>query len=252
MQITRDGIETRAGPSEVVHRRGLPRCGRDAVRRLAPEREQRPLHPGSANGVAHASERPDDLRDRGRRPRTAPRRPDRGHPARLPGVPRAGRGSLARGDAESLHDPSRDVKSTTKPIRDLRRQDRRQVPHARLRGSQPEQDSRLRSAFSGELARAADLDAAEGWHCLEHDKDAPCVARQVAELDVALGDHDLERSISPAKPDRGDVRAAVLALGRQHGRRGAPEQRANAFEPPVTTGNLPCRREAFLEHSRIR
>ena len=47
MQITRNSIDTVRGPERVVHRRGVHRFGRGALGRIAPEREQRPLHPGA-------------------------------------------------------------------------------------------------------------------------------------------------------------------------------------------------------------
>ena len=64
MQITRNSTND-GGAERVVHRRGLPRRGRRAVGRLAPEREQRPLHARRTHRLAHAPERPDDLRPEG-------------------------------------------------------------------------------------------------------------------------------------------------------------------------------------------
>jgi hypothetical protein len=46
-----------------------------------------------------------------------------------------------------------------------------------------------------ELGRTADLDAAEGWHRLEHEEGAPWIARQVAELDVAFGNETRSRAL---------------------------------------------------------
>ena len=74
----RDRYQSR--PRRLVHRRRLPRPGGGAGRLVAREREQRPLHARCADGVAHAPERADDLRDRGRRPCAATRRGGRGHP----------------------------------------------------------------------------------------------------------------------------------------------------------------------------
>ena len=59
---------TRGSGRRLVHRRGLRGRGRGAVGHLARDGEQRPLHAGRAHRVAHAPERPDDLRPRGRRP----------------------------------------------------------------------------------------------------------------------------------------------------------------------------------------
>ena len=61
MQITRNSLDTNAGPERLVHRRGLRRHRRGAVGRLAGARELRPLHSRRAHRVAHAPERPDDL-----------------------------------------------------------------------------------------------------------------------------------------------------------------------------------------------
>ena len=54
----------------VVHRLGLHRRSRGALRRLAREREQRSFHTGRANGVAHPPQRTDDLRARRHRARS--------------------------------------------------------------------------------------------------------------------------------------------------------------------------------------
>ena len=81
MQITRNSIETMAGPSEWFT--GAVYVDTVARRRaFAPEREQRPLHTWRPHGMAHAPQRPDHLRHRGRRPRAASRRAGRGHPPR--------------------------------------------------------------------------------------------------------------------------------------------------------------------------
>ena len=104
MQITRNGTDTAAGAERMVHGRGLHRRGRRPVRRLSPEREQRPLYSGCADRVAHAPERPDDLRPRGRRPRATPRRSSRGHSPGRPRLLRAGRGALARRRGDAFHD----------------------------------------------------------------------------------------------------------------------------------------------------
>ena len=61
MQITRNSIETKSGPSEwftgavYIDTVAAPSNG------LAPEREQRPFHAGRTHRVAHPSERSDDL-----------------------------------------------------------------------------------------------------------------------------------------------------------------------------------------------
>ena len=72
MQITRNSIETRGGPGEWF----TGAVYVDAVGFthwiVAVEREQRSLHAGRADGVAHPSEWPDDLRHRRRRPLPAP------------------------------------------------------------------------------------------------------------------------------------------------------------------------------------
>ena len=65
MQITRIGIDTAAGPSDWF----TGAVFIDAVAEpsgLAPEREQRALHARRAHRLAHAPQRPDDLRPRGR------------------------------------------------------------------------------------------------------------------------------------------------------------------------------------------
>lgn len=63
MQITKNGIETAAGPNEWF-------TGA-AVRFLASQREQRPLRAGRTNRVAHAPERANDLRHGWHWPRPA-------------------------------------------------------------------------------------------------------------------------------------------------------------------------------------
>ena len=67
----------------VVHRLGLHRRSRGAIRRLAREREQRSFHTGRANGVAHPPQRTDGLRARRHRARAVPRGPDRGSYGRV-------------------------------------------------------------------------------------------------------------------------------------------------------------------------
>jgi hypothetical protein len=108
----------------------------------------------------------------------------------------------------------------------LARQNRRQIPHVWLVGREPQKDAGLRSFGSeavavgrtevapgdggadgfdvalDELGTSANLDSAEWSSRLEHDEDAPRVARQVTKLHVALGNDDLERVVGPAKPDR--------------------------------------------------
>jgi hypothetical protein len=91
------------------------------------------------------------------------------------------------------------------------------------------------------LADAANFDATERWHHLEHDEDAPWLAREVAELDVTFGDDDLECSLPPTKPNRGDVRAAILSVRRQHRGRGSFDERANTLKPVAGhPSNLPA------------
>jgi hypothetical protein len=51
------------------------------------------------------------------------------------------------------------------------------------------------------------LNATKRWHRLEDDEDAAQIARQVPQLDVALGDHDLEGVVFPRQhPDASDAR----------------------------------------------
>ena len=62
MQITRSSIETMTGPAEwftgAVYLDAVAAPGG----RVALQREQRPLHARRPHGLAHAPERPDDLR----------------------------------------------------------------------------------------------------------------------------------------------------------------------------------------------
>ena len=89
---------------------------------------------------------------------------------------------------------------------------------------------------------AAHLDAAERPNRLEDDENAPWISRQVAELEIALGDHHLERSVVPAKPDRRNERTAVLPIGRQDGGGGSLQERAHAVDPGFSHVVEPTRR----------
>ena len=109
MQITRNGIDTTLGPSDWF-------TGAAYIDPVATPSDASRLSASSvhftargAHCVAHPPERPDDLRPRRRRPRTAPRRRDRRDPCRRPGVLRAGRGARARCGADPLHDPPGDA-----------------------------------------------------------------------------------------------------------------------------------------------
>jgi hypothetical protein len=53
----------------------------------------------------------------------------------------------------------------------------------------------------------------------------------VAQLHIPLGDHDLEGFIDPAESHLHRVRAAVLAIGRQHCGSGSFQQRPHRFDP---------------------
>ena len=77
------------------------------------------------------------------------------------------------------------------------------------------------------------LQAAERPDSLEDDQHTAWVAGQVAQLHVTLSDHDLQGLIGPAKPYRHCVRAAVLAIGRQHCRSGRLQQRPHPFDPKL-------------------
>ena len=101
----------RSRPQRVVHRHGLHRHRRHTLRAVPPCGQQRPLHPRRPHRLAHPPQRPDHLRHRGRRPRAAPRRTDRGDPPGRPRVLRARRGPLARRRPEPLHDPHSDAGS---------------------------------------------------------------------------------------------------------------------------------------------
>ena len=96
MQITRSSIETTTGPAEWFTGSVYLDAVAAPTAALTRAGEQRPLHARRAHGLAHAPERADDLRHRGRRPLPAPRRPARDDPARRPRLLRARRGALAR------------------------------------------------------------------------------------------------------------------------------------------------------------
>jgi hypothetical protein len=71
---------------------------------------------------------------------------------------------------------------------------------------------------------------------LEGDQGALRVAGQVAQLHIALGDHDLEGFTGPAIPHGDGVGAGVLAVGRQHCGRGGFQQRPHRFDPRTAPG----------------
>ena len=71
MQITRNSLDTERGPSDWFTGAVYIDTVAAPVGRVAGQREQRPLHAGRAHRLAHAPERPDDLRHRGRRPRAS-------------------------------------------------------------------------------------------------------------------------------------------------------------------------------------
>ena len=58
----------------------------------------------------------------------------------------------------------------------------------------------------------------------------PGIAQQVAMLDVAVRDADLEATVAPLVPDRRQERAAVLAIGREDGAVRALEQIAQLLD----------------------
>jgi hypothetical protein len=89
MQITRNGIETNVGPGDWFTG-AVRRHDGNAIRLVASEREQRPLHTGRTDGVAYPSQRPDALRHGRRRTGTVTWRADRGDPPRRPCLLRAG------------------------------------------------------------------------------------------------------------------------------------------------------------------
>ena len=114
---------------------------------------------------------------------------------------------------------------------------------------QTEDDSRLGAPFRGEaltrghpeilprndgaggghvrvdqLRIPADLHAPKGPSGFEHDEHATRITLEMAQLHVALGDHNLERVAGPTKPDGTDVRTAIAAVGRQYCRSGGFER----------------------------
>ena len=110
MQITRNSVETAAGPSEWFTGAVYLDPGRQPVRRIAPDRKQRPLHAGRRtawhthpNGQTIYVTEGVGLAQR------------RGGPIEVirPGDRvffEPGRGSLARRCADALHDPHRDAR----------------------------------------------------------------------------------------------------------------------------------------------
>src|SRR5439155_6898880 len=110
MEINRNSIETAAGPTDWFTGAVFIDAVASPSDDSASEREQRPLHAWGPDRLAHAPERPDDLRHRGRRPLPAARRPDGGDPTRRPRLLRARRGTLARCGPEPLHDAPRDAR----------------------------------------------------------------------------------------------------------------------------------------------
>ena len=108
MQITRNSVETMAGPSDwftgavyidaVAAPSDTSRLSASSVHFTPGARTAWHTHPNGQTIFV----------TRGRRPRAAPRRPDRGDPPRRPRLLRAGRGALARRRADAVHDPPRD------------------------------------------------------------------------------------------------------------------------------------------------
>jgi hypothetical protein len=74
------------------------------------------------------------------------------------------------------------------------------------------------------------FDSAERSNRFENDESAARVTRQVAELEIVLGDHHLEPSVAPAKPNRRNERGAVLSIRGQNRRRGSLHERAHVFD----------------------
>ncbi len=134
-------------------------------------------------------------------------------------------------------------------------QDSRQIPDAWTVAGKPKQDPWLGSPLGREpravsyceiaprdtrshrtdvafdqLAHPTHLDSAERSNRFEHDENAPRVTRQVAEFEIAFGDHYLEPSVAPAKPNRRNEGAAVLSIRGQSRRRGSLQERAYAFD----------------------
>ena len=105
VQITRSSIETARGPREWFTGDVFLDPVAAPSGEIAPRRNQRPFHARRPHGLAHAPQRADDLRYRGRRPSPAAGRPGGGDPPRRPGLLRARGGSLARGRSRPLHDP---------------------------------------------------------------------------------------------------------------------------------------------------
>jgi hypothetical protein len=81
-----------------------------------------------------------------------------------------------------------------------------------------------------QLGHPASFHTAERSDGLEDDQDAPRVPGQVAQLYIPFGDHYLNGGIVPAEPHRHRVRAAVLAVGRQHCRSGCLQQGPHPFD----------------------
>src|SRR4051812_42910295 len=160
------------------------------------------------------------------------------------------------------------------------RQDRRQVPHARIVGNEPQQNAWGGFPFSyvasavlvsqvapckgpalrcyvalNQLGLAARLNPAERRNGLEYDQNASRIPPQVTELHVAFSDDYLERSIGPAKPDGRNQRASVLPVRRQDSSRRSFQQRTHAHGPVLRQGRIvteSLRREPNGSRSRER
>jgi hypothetical protein len=111
----------------------------------------------------------------------------------------------------------------------VRRQSARRHPR---RDSVPRWPRR-RDVTLDQLGHPAHLQATERSDGLEDNQDTPWVASQMAQLHIPLGNHDLEGVIGPTEPHRHRVRAAVLAIGRQHCRRRNFQQRPQPFDPSL-------------------
>ncbi len=107
MQITRNDLDTGAGPSDWFT--GDVYIDTITAHRTAGDRRRGrpPLHPRRPDRVAHPPVRSDDLGHRGDRPLPTRRRADRSDPTWRPRLLRAWREPLARRRPDPLHDPHR-------------------------------------------------------------------------------------------------------------------------------------------------
>ena len=96
MQITRNSLDTGAGPERLVHRRGLHRRRRSAVGSSRVSASSVHFTPGARTAWHTHPNGQTIWVTRRRRPLPAPRRPGRADPSRRPRLLRARRGSLAR------------------------------------------------------------------------------------------------------------------------------------------------------------